>query len=242
MKAFEFRDLAGMDEFRAAEDLQRAVWGDGDMPDPADLMMVIQAEGGLVGGAFEAGRLVGYVFGFPTSSAGVQHSHRLAVLPDMRGHHLGSRLKWYQRDWCLKRGIHHVRWTFDPMRPVNASLNIDHLGACSSTYLADYYGAMQGINKGLPSDRLLADWYLDDPRVARRAAGETLFQEEPAIFIDVPVRGAEGQDADGALAAAQGRMRHELQEAFAKGLEISGFDHTRNAYRLTQRLEQGDQG
>ena len=54
-----FRDLAGMAECRAAEDLQRAVWGAGDVPDPADLMMVVQAEGGLLGGAFLDGRLMG---------------------------------------------------------------------------------------------------------------------------------------------------------------------------------------
>jgi predicted GNAT superfamily acetyltransferase len=69
-----------MAEFRLAEDLQRAVWGEGDLPDPADLMMVIQAEGGLVGGAFVDGRLLGYIFGFPTRDPQVQHSHRLAVL------------------------------------------------------------------------------------------------------------------------------------------------------------------
>ena len=87
-----FRDLSGMDEFRAAEGLQRAVWGEGDLPDPADLMMVIQAEGGLVGGAFVAGRLLGYVFGFPTRDPQVQHSHRLAVLPEARGLGLGAAL------------------------------------------------------------------------------------------------------------------------------------------------------
>src|SRR3989338_5691042 len=63
------RDLAGMDEFRQAEALQRAVWGEGDKEDPADLMMVIQAEGGLVAGAFEDGALLGYIFGFPTVTA-----------------------------------------------------------------------------------------------------------------------------------------------------------------------------
>jgi predicted GNAT superfamily acetyltransferase len=80
-----FRDLSGMAEFRLAEDLQRQVWGEGDLPDPADLMMVIQAEGGLVGGAFVDGRLVGYVFGFPTRDPQVQHSHRLAVLNPRAG-------------------------------------------------------------------------------------------------------------------------------------------------------------
>ena len=50
MTEITYRDLVGMAEFRAAEDLQRAVWGEGDLPDPADLMMVIQVEGGLAAG------------------------------------------------------------------------------------------------------------------------------------------------------------------------------------------------
>ena len=62
----EIRDLNGMAEFRQAEILQNDVWGKEDTADPADLMMVIQAEGGLCAGAFLEGRLIGYVFGFPS--------------------------------------------------------------------------------------------------------------------------------------------------------------------------------
>ena len=155
------RDLSGMEEFFKAEQLQRDVWGADDTEDPADLMMVIQHEGGLVAGAFEGERLVGYVFGFPTREPHVQHSHRLAVHPDARGRSLALRLKRYQRDWCLARGITLVRWTFDPLRHTNAHLNIARLGAEVSTYHPDYYGVMKGINAGLPSDRLRADWHLE---------------------------------------------------------------------------------
>lgn len=109
-------------------------------------MMVIQAEGGLAGGAFVEGRLMGYIFGFPTRDPGIQHSHRLAVLPEARGLGLGVRLKFFQRDWCLTRGMTLVRWTFDPLRAVNATLNIHRLGATSDTYLEDYYGEMAGID------------------------------------------------------------------------------------------------
>ena len=52
------RDLSGMEEFFKAEQLQREVWGADDTEDPADLMMVIQHEGGLVAGAFDGERLV----------------------------------------------------------------------------------------------------------------------------------------------------------------------------------------
>ena len=235
MTEVTFRDLSGMDEFRAAEDLQRAVWGEGDLPDPADLMMVIQAEGGLVGGAFAAGRLLGYVFGFPTRDPQVQHSHRLAVLPEARGKHLGLRLKTYQRHWCLERGISHVRWTFDPLRATNAALNIHRLGATSDTYLPDYYGAMAGINSGLSSDRLLVSWDLASPVAAALAAGEV---RPPEALVPLDVTLPEDLEALTRAAPENARnlrmaLRNEMQAAFAKSRRIADFDPTRRQYLLT---------
>lgn len=221
-----FRDLSGMAEFRAAEDLQRAVWGEGDQPDPADLMMVIQAEGGLVGGAFVQGRLMGYVFGFPTREPAVQHSHRLAVRAEARGLGLGVRLKLYQRDWCLGRGIFHVRWTYDPLRAVNAALNIHRLGAEANTYLVDYYGEMAGINSGLASDRLLVDWRLDSPVVAALSAGQPRPpRPAQALGPGLPLDLEALTTADPKAAAAlRDEQRAALQAAFAQGLRIVDYD------------------
>lgn len=231
-----FRDLQGMAEFRAAEELQRKVWGEGDQPDPADLMMVIQAEGGLVGGAFLSGELVGYVFAFPTRDPSVQHSHRLAVLPQARGLRLGVRLKFHQRDWCLKRGISHVRWTFDPLRSVNAALNIHTLGAESGTYLPDYYGEMAGINAGLGSDRLLADWVLASDRVAARARGDMTLPQDgialsPALPDDIE---ALAKTVPAEAADLRAALREKLQDAFAKGQRIIGFDRVSRRYILSR--------
>lgn len=228
MTDIQFRDLCGMAEFRDAEVLQQHVWGDGDTPDPADLMMVIQAEGGLVGGAFIDGKLSGYVFGFPTSTRLVQHSHRLAVLPEMRGRGLGARLKWYQRDWCLERGIRHVRWTFDPMRALNANLNTTCLGARSSTYYEDYYGAMGGINEGLPSDRLLVDWFLDHPSVVKKKEGRDESVPSSSEWrVPLPSSTASVDPLEARLI-----LRESLRSAFAQGAEVVAFDTVRNEYLL----------
>lgn len=228
-----FRDLSGMAEFLAAEDLQRQVWGAGDLPDPADLMMVIQAEGGLTGGAFQDGRLIGYVFGFPTRAPEVQHSHRLAVLPEARGQNIGRRLKLYQRDWCLSRGITMARWTFDPMRAPNAALNITRLGARVRNYHVDYYGAMAGINRGIPSDRLLAEWALDAPHVAALAAGQTAAPVETPRRIRIPAAfEVLKRDDPTAAQAAQLQVRHSLQAAFAEGLTILDYDIATRDYLL----------
>ncbi|MBE2274833.1 MAG: GNAT family N-acetyltransferase [Rhodobacteraceae bacterium] len=226
------RDLSSMAELRLAETLQRAVWGKGDLPDPADLMLVIQAEGGLVGGAFVEGRMLGYIFGFPTRDPRVQHSHRLAVLPRARGLGLGLRLKRYQRDWCLARGIATVRWTFDPLRALNATLNLHRLGATSATYLPDYYGEMAGINHGLASDRLLVDWELVAPQVAALAAGmpRPLVATEP-LPVALPEDVGKLTLADPAGAAAlRLQLRGAMQAALDRGRRIVDFDRKARVY------------
>ena len=233
------RDLSGMEDFFKAEQLQRDVWGADDTEDPAVLMMVIQHEGGLVAGAFEGERLVGYIFAFPTREPHVQHSHRLAVHPDARGRSLALRLKRYQRDWCLARGISLVRWTFDPLRHTNAHLNIARLGAEVSTYHPDYYGVMKGINAGLPSDRLRADWHLDSERARACAAWEPgmMSLPLPGDGLRVPIL----RDLDGLLAedysaalAARMRVREALSSAFATGHAILHYDPGSYAYLLTR--------
>lgn len=230
------RDLAGMDEFLAAEALQRTVWGADDLPDPADLMMVVQHEGGLVAGAYNGSDLVGYVFGFPTRDPAIQHSHRLAVHPGMRGGGLAVQLKWYQRQWCLQRGISLVRWTFDPLRRTNAHLNVGRLGAIVRTYHRDYYGEMKGINAGLPSDRVLAEWFLDDERVVALASGQQVPElqgpiERVAIPSSFEAMLAVGPDC--ALAERM-RVRGEMSALLSAGYQVRGFDAVKSACLLSK--------
>lgn len=228
-----FRELASLCEMKHAEDLQRAVWGADDPADNADLMLAIQHEGGLVAGAFQDGRMLGFLFAFPSATAGVQHSHRLAVLPQARGLRLGVRLKWFQRDWCRARAITRVRWTFDPLRAINAGLNIGTLGGVCDTYLNDYYGPMAGINAGLPSDRLVVDWHLDSDAVAARAAGVAPSWPADPLRVAIPrdLDRLLADDPDAALAARMA-MRQTLGAAFAAGQRIIGFDAETPAYIL----------
>lgn len=238
MSAIDYRPLRGLSEFKAAEAMQRAVWGEGDKEDPFDLMMVVQNEGGLVGGAFVDGRLLGYVFGFPTRDPEVQYSHRLAVLPDARGLGLGAGLKRYQRRWCLENGIRRIRWTYDPLRKTNAALNIRVLGAEASTYYREFYGEMSGINEGAPSDRLRVDWVLDDPHVERRMEGnrDALPLEGEVRSIAIP-EGFEAamKDDPGRATALRLQSRACFEEAFAAGFVIRDFDPQTSTYRLAKR-------
>lgn len=230
------RELSGVPELKQAESFQKQVWGENDPPDNSDIMLAIQHEGGLVAGAFLGGRMLGFLFGFPTSDPTAQHSHRLAVHPDSRGMGLGVKLKWFQRDWCLARGITNIRWTYDPLRRINAGLNIARLGATADTYYPDYYGPMEGINAGVASDRLLADWHLTAPSVAARARGEPPALSGPqALRIAIPedFGALLATDLDRAIAERL-RVREELISAFADGLRITGFDVQSGEYLLSR--------
>ena len=128
-----------------------------------------------------------------------------------------------------------VRWTFDPLRVTNAHLNVARLGVIVRTYHADYYGAMAGINAGLPSDRLLADWHLDAPAVAALARGERLLPPEEARRVVIPA------DIDGLLSTAPDhalaerlRVRAEITAGLNDGYVLTGFDRATPAYLMTR--------
>lgn len=172
--ALTIRELAGLAELMLTPPLARSIWGEDDQPEDPALLMAVQRIGGLAAGAVdERGRLWAYLVGLPTGQADTQHSHRLGVHPDCRRQHLGERLKRFQRDWCLKRNVSHVRWTFDPLLLANAHLNIHRLGASVRTFLPNYYGQMGGINAGAPSDRFEAAWTLSSRRTEAHLAGRT---------------------------------------------------------------------
>jgi predicted GNAT superfamily acetyltransferase len=237
MTTIEYRPLGGLVEFKAAEALQRAVWGEGDKEDPFDLLMVVQGQGGLVGGAFVHGRLMGFVFGFPTRHSDVQYSHRLAVLPEARGLGLGLGLKRFQRQWCIDNGIRCVRWTYDPLRVANAALNIRALGAEASTYHCDFYGEMEGINKGAPSDRLQVDWILDNPVAVRRVEGDRTpleYAPDNARMIEIPEHFERLLSSDPDRAT---EIRLETRSIFLRALSdgyvVRDFDPSRRCYLLT---------
>jgi len=227
------RELDGVAELTRSEQFQVEVWGEGERPDNADIMLSLQHEGALVAGAFEGARMLGFLFGFPTATPGVQHSHRLAVSAQARGLGLGARMKWFQRDWCLARGITRVRWTYDPLRAINAGLNIGVLGAVAREYLVDYYGPMPGINAGLPSDRVMAVWDLEAPGVLARATEQDVPMPDAVSRIGIPADFDALIAADPAAAlAARLQLRAGLQAAFAEGRAIVGFDRASATYLI----------
>lgn len=207
---FEIRTGLTHEDLTQIEDIQRTVWGPDDVVPSAQLRAVEHA-GGQLSAAFRHGHLIGFSYGFLATPHGRGmtglglHSHMVAVLNEGRGLGVGQALKWQQRLWALERGIDWISWTFDPLQARNARLNLEYLGAVALDYLTDFYGEMPGpLGGGQASDRLLALWRLEAPRVMRRLpqaatnAGPAPSSGQAAFWAVRPVSQAE--DAEPLLA------------------------------------------
>lgn len=171
-RPIEVRPLRTHEEFARCVDLQNDVWGaEFSERVPAALLKVTQRIGGIAAGAFAGDDLLGFVFGMSglEDDRLVHWSDMLAVREDMRDHGIGRRLKEYQRDTLLARGIARMYWTYDPLVSRNAHLNINRLGAHVVEYVPNMYGGDTSsvLHRGLGTDRFIVAWDLD--REAPRA-------------------------------------------------------------------------
>jgi predicted GNAT superfamily acetyltransferase len=172
-----YRDLRTLEELRQVVALEKAVWGYADAEDvvPVPLLVVTVKRGGILVGAFdEPGRLVGFVYSIPALKQGrvIQWSHMLGVLETHRQQGIGLALKLEQRRRALGMDIDLVEWTFDPLQATNAHLNFARLGVIAEEYLENLYGESSShLHRGTPTDRLIVQWWIRTPRVARRTEG-----------------------------------------------------------------------
>ena len=72
MTDIEIRSLHTIEEFHAAENLQRIVWNSDDLDiSPTHVMLTAAKNGGVVLGAFAGAQLIGFVFGFICNDPGI---------------------------------------------------------------------------------------------------------------------------------------------------------------------------
>lgn len=228
--AILIRKCNGLDEMRACVALQKEVWNFTDIElVPLRMFVVAEKVGGQVIGAFQGGDLVGFAFAIPGLRSGhcYLHSHMLAVRKPHRDAGLGRRLKLFQRDDALARGFELVEWTFDPLEIKNAHLNIERLGAIARRYNVNQYGITSSpLQGGLPSDRLVAEWWLKSKRVEHllRTGAHPGF--ETVKTISVPAQIYEWKSRPETRNRAQDiqdRNREEFLKAFADGLAVLGY-------------------
>ena len=220
------RKCETLEEFHACVDLQRQVWGEADLEvEPVTLFVVAAQTGGQVLGAFDGPRLVGYTLALAALRNGAPylHSHMTGVLPAYRDRGVGRSLKLFQREEALGRGIRLIEWTFDPLETRNARFNMNRLGAISRRYLSNLYGVTSSpLHRGLPTDRLVAEWFVDSAHVLAALAGapgeaEPRQERTQASILLPPELDRWKRESPEQLRDLQGRIRAEFTDWFARG-------------------------
>lgn len=245
------RDLASLE---AVIDLEMVIWGvNARDAVPSNLLHALIENGGvLIVAETDQQQMVGLCLGFVgwRENKRFLWSHMTGVHPDYQNRGIGFQLKQVQKAWALENGYSSIRWTFDPLQRGNAKFNIQLLGATTNVYHVNYYGEMtDGINAGLPSDRLEVTWLLDErspDRPDRAALSEacalranadglpeigTLESDQGHTCIEIPasIRHLKQTNLPAAMAWRLA-VREVMQAAFAQGMTIIDFVQIENRW------------
>jgi predicted GNAT superfamily acetyltransferase len=223
----EVRHCHSLAEYDECVRLELSIWGEA-IAVPIPIFVVANHTGGHILGAFHGSRLIGFTMALAGLREGPQqflHSHMTAVLPEYQNFGVGRRLKLYQRWDALRQGIRLVEWTFDPLELKNAYFNIARLGAIMCRYIPNCYGVTDSpLHGGLPTDRLVAEWWLDSERVNSLLAGNAL-PISKAERIPVPTNISELKASDHAAAArVQAETGERFQHWFSKSYFVTSLE------------------
>jgi predicted GNAT superfamily acetyltransferase len=224
------RKCRELEEMRACVALQKEVWNFTDIElVPLRLFVVAEKVGGQVIGAFDQKEMVGFGLAVPgyRGRHSYLHSHMVGVRKDYRDAGLGRRIKFFQREDAIARGFELIEWTFDPLEIKNAYLNIEKLGAITRRYTVNQYGITTSpLQGGLPTDRLVAEWWLTSKRVEAALKGEKKPAFTTVQSISVPAQIYEWKaspDHRGRATAVQEHNRDVFLNAFSEGLSVLGY-------------------
>lgn len=235
------RLLSTDDEMQACVRLQQPVWQSSELEVvPHHIFIVAQRIGGQVLAAFEESQMLGFVLAFPGVRTGriYLHSHMTVVLPEHQNRGIGRQLKLAQRDDALARGIDLIEWTFDPLQLRNAYFNIVRLRVIVRQYLPNVYGrTTSSLDAGLPTDRLVAQWWIREPGVRQVLGNQSLRASGEVHRIRLPRRIREICSTDPERARqVQLRLSEEFQQHLHGSWAVTGFelDEQYGSYLLEQ--------
>lgn len=232
----EIRECRSVEDLSGCVALQREVFA---LPEieisPVRHFIVSRQAGGFTLGAFTAANeLVGFVLSVAAFFGNERffYSHMAAVRHDFQNSGIGTKLKWAQREKSLEKGVKFIKWTFQPVKSRNAFFNLEKLGAIIKHYEPNFYGTDYSTsldrtkNIGLDSDRLFAEWHLEDEKVKRLAAGECFAETGDVVKrIELHFDWDELVKNDPRKAVAeQNKIKAEFQTAFADGLVCRAFE------------------
>lgn len=242
--------------------LHKTIWGLTNLEiTPSHIYIATNHAGGHTLIAYLNDIPVGYIYGFPGRDA--QHKtffyiHNIGILEAYRSLGIGLQLMLELRKRLIENDYHLVKWTFDPLETLNASLYIGKLGGITNDYIPEYYGEMNdSINRGLPSDRLNLYWHIKskhvfeklaqitkrktlevNPKLCLNRIGENNDTEDlnaPSkqqnYFLQLPTNYHDLKEkSENATYKWRINIRKHMQKAFAEGLYITDTLYSQNRF------------
>lgn len=221
--------MARAQEMSVCVELQQRVWGYAPIDTVPDQIFIVASKtGGQVMLACDGETPVGFSLAFAAIRDGrpYLHSHMVGVLDEYQNRGVGRLLKLAQRDDALARGIELIEWTFDPLQLKNAHFNIERLGAIVRRCVPNLYGRTSSpLHAGLPTDRLVAEWWLRTPHVENALERRPPSANSASARIEIPSRIREiCRDDPQTAAKIQSTAREQFAANFAAGRAAVGFE------------------
>lgn len=250
--SYQIRDCVSLEDYTACLNMQRAVWQFSDLDvTPLRSFVITRNSGGFTLGAFAESdsKLLGFAHAqaaFDEQRQPFFYSQMLAVSPHLQNSGIGVELKFAQRRRAIERGIPMMVWTFDPLQSRNAYLNIVKLGAVVRKYKTNYYGnySSSALHRGLDTDRLLAEWWVNSSRVTAmaEALGKVETQAHAVASVEVPfeIEQIKARSLDEAR-QWQVQIRAQFEQHLTAGLYCAGFERG-NAEKPSRYLFFPDKG
>lgn len=239
-QGIHIRTLETAEEMKVCVELQQQIWGYSEIDTvPDQICIVAKKTGGHVLAAYDGEQAVGFALAFAAMREGLTylHSHMVGVVESHQNKGVGRLLKLAQREDALERGINLIEWTFDPLQLKNAHFNIERLGAIVCHYIPNLYGRTSSpLHAGLPTDRLVAEWWVRSQRVEDTLAGVRRVRNARQERVSLPATIREiCRDEPERAEHIQTKLREDFLANIESGRAAVGFEF--NAEEGTYLLE-----
>lgn len=246
---FRIETLTSVESLRQCVEIQREIWSwsDEDLL-PLRTLLLLRKIGGQVLGALESsGKVVGFINAFPGYRDGkvYLHSQMLGVRKHYQSQGVGKQLKLAQRDEAIHQGFQRIEWTFDPLETRNAQFNLERLGVICRRYVADAYGpSTSSLHGALPTDRLVAEWYVSSERVKSRVGliHVPRLLSSGATVVELPEDIGQIKVQNQSKAAViQKNFKNQIIRLLEKGFCVTAFAQSSKQSKVCYQLEPFDQ-
>ncbi|MBM7646797.1 putative GNAT superfamily acetyltransferase [Scopulibacillus daqui] len=186
MTSITIKELQSLEELKELAILEEKVWG--TPPLPTHQTLTVAKNGGIILGAYDNEKMVGFNYGFPGFSNQQVYlcSHMTGIHPDFQKKGIGFSLKKKQQTVALDRGYNLITWTFDPLESLNAYLNLSKCRGIAADYTEHLYGDMDdALNGSLPSDRFRVEWRINSGHVNNDFTIEEKYAKDIPSLVNI---------------------------------------------------------